>query len=816
MILNGKVTIFRGKTSVLRNIFSNFAGKIQFQLTKMMKRILFLAVLIAGFALPSKAVLKEDSLESTLRILRQELIKYHDEYSARQAQTKNSRLRVISTIIQETDRANQNALMLYSQKDGFVFDLTYACHEATEQYKEFEKKIKPFKAYVSKGDVAVARYDSLINSLRTMRTNRLTERGKIDRSVCLAMAVNTRRMLVENQQQLTENIYMYNRTEEKLRNLNDYANKRYKEIQDNIFKNGGDSYFTILSRFGDYIVQTKESIDDKYFYQVKGGTQWDPRLIGELFIGILIYGIIAILLNQLIVRWLATKLIRRGKFGRIGDWFLAKRTCIILASTAVTFAISLGILRLSSNQNFTIMAADLLVEFAWLLSVVLISILLRVKAEQTISTFRVYAPLLFNGFIVISFRIILIPNHLVNLIFPPILLACCLWQWSVIRRHNQNIERSDVVYAYISQLVFVVSLISSMVGYTLLSVQILIWWIMQLTCILTITCIRDWFKEYSKIKKIEERPVTENWYYRLFYWVFLPTCSVCSVLISFYWAADVFNLTAQTIEMFRHKYIDFPNFQASISTVCMVIIIWFVFNYINQTLKQLVALYLYKSDASSAESRLVMIKNVLQVVVWGVWFIVSLALFHVGSQWLVIITGGLSTGIGFASKEILENIYYGIALMTGRVKIGDLIVCDGIRGKVTSISYTSTMVTAVDGSVIAFTNSQLFTKNYQNMTRNHGYERHVLDVGVAYGTNIGECKKVLTEALSQLDCINQKKGISIVLKELGDSALVLKVIVWVSVYTGYGDDGKILECIYNTLNQNNIEIPFPQTDVHMK
>ena len=140
MILNGKVTIFRGKTSVLRNIFSNFAGKIQFQLTKMMKRILFLAVLIAGFALPSKAVLKEDSLESTLRILRQELIKYHDEYSARQAQTKNSRLRVISTIIQETDRANQNALMLYSQKDGFVFDLTYACHEATEQYKEFEKK----------------------------------------------------------------------------------------------------------------------------------------------------------------------------------------------------------------------------------------------------------------------------------------------------------------------------------------------------------------------------------------------------------------------------------------------------------------------------------------------------------------------------------------------------------------------------------------------------------------------------------------------------------------------------------------------------
>ena len=154
--------------------------------------------------------------------------------------------------------------------------------------------------------------------------------------------------------------------------------------------------------------------------------------------------------------------------------------------------------------------------------------------------------------------------------------------------------------------------------------------------------------------------------------------------------------------------------------------------------------------------------------------------------------------------------------MTGRVKIGDLIVCDGIRGTVSSISYTSTMVTAVDGSVIAFTNSQLFTKNYQNMTRNHGYERHILDVGVAYGTNVGECRKLLIDAISKLDCVNHEKGVSIVLKELGDSSLVLKVIVWVSVYTAYADDGIILECIYNTLNENNIEIPFPQTDVHMK
>jgi small-conductance mechanosensitive channel len=211
-----------------------------------------------------------------------------------------------------------------------------------------------------------------------------------------------------------------------------------------------------------------------------------------------------------------------------------------------------------------------------------------------------------------------------------------------------------------------------------------------------------------------------------------------------------------------------------------------------------------------------MIRNILHIFIWGVWFLISLAIFHVSSTWLVVISGGLSTGIGFASKDILENIYYGISLMTGRIKIGDLIVCDGIRGRVSSISYISTTIDTTDGSVIAFQNSQLFTKNYKNMTRNHGYECHILDVGVAYGTNIKKAKEVIINAISGLDCLDPSKDPKVVLKELGDSALILKVIIWVNVFTQFADDGEVLEAIYNALNENDIEIPFPQLDIHQK
>lgn len=783
-------------------------------MTKLRYYILILMTVM--LTLPAKAVLREDSISNTLRILRSELTNYHDEYGAKQAVMKEAGRQVFASLIKTMENSNQNALMLYSQKDGYVFDLTYACHAATEQYQEFKKTMIPFNTFVERSNSEVARFDSLIQSLKSMPTMILDERSKVDRNVCLALAINTRRMVVEDRDQLTEYIRLYQMTEKRLKYLNDYANSRYSDIQSSIFINGENSYFDIIKRFSYHMTEMKESLGEKYVSYKGVRSQWDSRWIIGLFIVIVLYGLIAVLLNQLIVRWLVTKLIKKGMMKGVADWFMAKRTCIILASTSVTFAVILGVIKALATRDFIIMASSLLVQFAWLFSVIVISLLLRVQAERTMKTLYMYLPLLVNGFIVISFRIVLIPNALVNLIFPPILLLCCLWQWNMLRKNKQEVERSDRGYAYFSQFVFVVSLISSIIGYTLLSVQILIWWIMQLTCILTITCLRDWYKEYSIRKKLKEKPITQTWMHSIIYWVGLPTAAVCSVVISLYWAADVFNLSDITWELFTNNFIDTPNFKASIFDIARVTIMWFVFNYVNHTAKAFVKMYFEQRDPSNAAQRFMMVKNVMQLLIWGVWFIASLNIFHISNDWLIVISGGLSTGIGFASKDLLENIYYGVSLMTGRIKIGDLIVCDGIRGTVSSISYTSTTIDTTDGSVIAFQNSQLFTKNYKNMTRNHGYECHILEVGVAYGTKVSEAKRVIEQEVSKLGCIKKDKGVKVVLKELGDSALVLKVIVWVNVFTQYVDDGEILECIYDTLNKNNIEIPFPQQDLHIK
>ena len=782
----------------------------------MKKKLYILILLMVAFVLPSNAVLKEANLDTTLYMLRTELTNYHIDLERQNQAAKAQQLAVIQELISIVKQADQNSIMLYSQRNGYIFDMTYACHEATEQFKKFKSKAVPFRQMIKKNNVEVARFDSLINYLYGMNTMFLSEEAQVNRNVDLTLAVNIRRQLVEKQKQLQAYVQAYDRTDRKLQALNDYANRRYEDIQNSIFNNGGDNYLRILRNISMNYKEAKTSVTEKYKPVPGMMSQWDVRIIFILFGIIIFWGLISIFLNLFTIRIVITQLMKHGMFENRKESFMAKRPCLIMAMTVVTFAVILGIVRMTVTQNFVIMASQLLVEYSWLVGVILVSILLRVDNDKIKNTFRIYSPLMLVGFIVIVFRIILIPNDLVNLIFPPVLLLCALWQWNVIGRKHNQVLRTDKTYAFISLAVFGASTIFAWTGFTLLAVQLIIWWTMQLTCVLTITCCEGWLSVYAKRKKLADKAITDKWLYRFIYKVLLPISGVLSFIISIYWAADVFNMSDTTWEIFNKDYIKTSNFTASLFSISVVACLYFLFNYINITSVDFMRHHFEKADPASAASKIVMFKNVMQVIIWGIWLMIALNVFQVGKSWLLAIFAGLSTGLGFASKDILENIYYGISLMMGRVKVGDYIICDGTRGKVSSISYTSTMLEATDGSVIAFQNSQLFSKNYKNMTKNHGYELDILEVGIAYGSNVKEVKQILIDALMKLDCIYQDKGVKVLLKSFDDSCITLRIVVWVNVLTQAIDDATIMECIYDTLNDHNIEIPFPQREITIK
>ena len=808
----------------------------------MSKRFVLTIILLLTLLLPSHAVLKERDIAGTLAMLRIELTNYHTSLERQSDYMKEQRLQVMKQLVDALNKSQQNALMLYSQKNGYVFDLTYACHEATEQYQDFRHNAGPFRTFVSNADIEISRYDSLINDLSSMYVDALSPRSKIDRNVCLTLAVNIRHTLNDNRTQIQQYIDLYNTTETRLKYLNDYANKRYTDIQASIFTNRGEDYFSILRRLHHEVKETTQTIIEKYKPQQKYHSDWDSRIIIGLLVMIFIVGFMASGINYLTIGLIMTWLMKRDKAEGVLSWMLgskrsaqardyfkAKRGCIIMTATVITFALILGIVRVAWTQNFIIMACSLLVGYAWLLGVILFSLLIRLDGGQMKAGYRIYAPIMLVCFVVITFRIVLAPNDFVNLVFPPVLLCSTVWQWLSIRRCGRKLPASDAGYAYISLAVFLASDVASLAGYTLFAVELLIWWTIQLACILTITCISNMLKQYANNTKrlylSAETPINRSWLFLLIYKVILPSLGALSVLVAIYWAADVFNLSDTTWRIFNEPLVKTTKITLSILRVEQVLILFF--SYLNHTAissthyhlsskeKRRAAVENRKANDQAVVSQAAMWRNVVQVLVWGIWLLTAMTIFNINNTWLVAISAGLSTGIGFAMKDILENIYYGISLMAGRIKVGDFISIEGTRGTVKSISYVSTTIEALDGSIIAFQNAQLFAKNYKNLTRNHGNELAIIPVGVAYGTNAAFARQIIGDAVKAIERHNYIKFIQVIFTGFGDNSIDFKILAWVDSRKQVYAESDIMEAVYNALNDNNIEIPFPQRDIHI-
>lgn len=858
-----------------------------------MKKYLLSAILLIAIILPAGSVLNEKNLAKTLSVLRIEL-----ENTFNKQQRMISRLKVMSEVqhrrmVDIMERSSKISLMLYSQQRDYTFDLTYACHEATSLYREFSVRQMPYEQIKNNLRNEIERYERLIHSLKVLPPSLvkndsiqmlavklsqsadslvlsaedlanlkdmalvtdtadlaknpifLDKQGQEDRKACLKYAEDILALMKDRLASIEVDNEHYDITSKRLKELYDYANERYHAIQQSIFVNGEDSYLKQIKQFRSYVRRAQQDVEDKYenkeFAKVR--SDWrGPIVFGVIFF-VVFYLIVATILSNLFVR-IGMRSIKRFQT----EQFRKKKMCYILAGTVLIFALALMILKLFMYNNFFIMASELFVEFAWLATAILVSLLIRLDGSQIKSGFRIYTPIMLMGFIIIVFRVIFIPNRLVSLVFPPILLLFTLWQWNVIHRHNNNIPRSDIFYTWISLALMAISTILSLSGYVLLAVQIFIWWLFQLAAIQTITCIYDLLKMYEKkyLVKRKSRYLVQagisgsasaadtiqiTWFYDFLMMVVVPILGIMSFLYSIYWASDVFDLSGAVVNIYSYRVVITKICTLSLFRFALSAMVFFICRYLIYLIKMMYRHYKYKEIRKKNDgvvlannANLTLFNNLVMIVVWGVYFIFILKLFEVPATGISIVTAGLATGVGFAMKDLIENFFYGLSLMTGRVRVGDIIECDGIRGKVDSITYQSTQIATIDGCVIAFLNSALFSKNFKNLTRNHSYELVKVPIGVAYGVDVEKVRTLLSEGLQELNgkdkygrnLIDEKHGVNVYFQDFGDNSVNLNVVFWVLVAEQFGVVSKAKEIIYNTLNQNNIEIPYPQRDVYIR
>ncbi len=204
-------------------------------------------------------------------------------------------------------------------------------------------------------------------------------------------------------------------------------------------------------------------------------------------------------------------------------------------------------------------------------------------------------------------------------------------------------------------------------------------------------------------------------------------------------------------------------------------------------------------------------------------FMFALKTIGVDLSSLTVLMGALSVGIGFGLQNIVSNFISGIILIFEKsIQINDIIELDnGLKGKVAQINMRSSVITTFDNVDIIIPNGNLMQNNVTNLTFQNDIRRLHVPFGIAYGTDAKEVIKIVLDELKNSDLVYIKddtdKAPKIWMTSMNASSVDFNLLVWISANnTNSSNMSAFLIFIYETLNKHNIEIPFPQMDVHLK
>ena len=204
------------------------------------------------------------------------------------------------------------------------------------------------------------------------------------------------------------------------------------------------------------------------------------------------------------------------------------------------------------------------------------------------------------------------------------------------------------------------------------------------------------------------------------------------------------------------------------------------------------------------------------VILIGV--LAAFAIVNIDFTTLKVLIGALGVGIGFGLREIVNNLISGFILLSDKTIVhNDLIEVNGLLGKVEKVGIRTTTIRTFNNVEVIVPNTNLVNNELINYTHSDPVIRIDVPIGVSYKSDPFKVKKLLTENLSALENTLNNPGTTIYFTNFGESSLDFQVSVWTDNALKKKEiESEVRYAIWKTLKENNIEIPFPQTDVHIK
>ena len=281
----------------------------------------------------------------------------------------------------------------------------------------------------------------------------------------------------------------------------------------------------------------------------------------------------------------------------------------------------------------------------------------------------------------------------------------------------------------------------------------------------------------------------------------------------------LFNITTATaaeelnpVKTLTTQVIDMGNgFVALLPQLAIGLLVLFITWMVAKLVRKLADKIIRKAELRPSLREL--IETILSVVVW-IFGIMITATIMIPSLTPAGMLAGLGLGtvaIGFAFQDIFENFLAGILIMIRKkMRIGDVIQCEGITGKVEHISLRETHVRRMSNEITIVPNSMLF-KNPVEIYTDDPLRRHEVIAGVSYDTDLEVARDVILKAVQTVEEVDQDKPINVFACEFNSSSVDFRVRWWAGSkpFDMHNSKDLVIRAIKRALDDANIEIPFP-------
>ena len=227
-----------------------------------------------------------------------------------------------------------------------------------------------------------------------------------------------------------------------------------------------------------------------------------------------------------------------------------------------------------------------------------------------------------------------------------------------------------------------------------------------------------------------------------------------------------------------------------------------------------------KTNASLDEQLFPFFQRILLILLSAIGIITILSHFEVNITAMVTTLGIGSLAVALAAQNTLEDTINGFMIMLDRpYRIGDRIELLDLDtwGDVVDIGLRSTRIRTRDNRMVVVPNSQIGKSLVVNYAYPNDQYRLEIHVGIAYGTDIEKARQVMVSAVNGVEGVLPDRPVEALFLEFGDSAMIFRVRWWLESYV---DTRRMFDrvntAIYKALQEENIQLPFPQMDVHMK